>query len=73
MTPSNIIILQAQVCRQVHYMCINVAQLRLLENTLVTLKELAKEQEERQLERILWYTGAKMELQQQEAYTEGTK
>lgn len=54
-------------------MCINVAQLRLLENTLVTLKELAKEQEERQLERILWYTGAKMELQQQEAYTEGTK
>jgi hypothetical protein len=70
MTPSNIIILQAQVCRQVHYMCVDVAQLRLLENTLVTLKELAKEQEERQLERILWYTGAKVELQQQEAHTE---
>ena len=70
MTPNYIIILQAQVCKQVHNMCVDVAQLRLLENTLVTLKELAKEQEERQLEIILWGLEAKVELQQEEANIE---
>lgn len=75
MTPNYIIILQAQVCRQVHNMCVDVTQLRLLENTLVTLKELTKEQEERHLERILWDRDiqAKVESQHQEVDTEEDK
>jgi hypothetical protein len=66
MIPNYILILQAQVCRQVHYMCVDVAQLRLAENTLGILKKLSRKQQEKQLERVLWVIEAKVELLEQQ-------
>lgn len=66
MIPNYILILQAQVCRQVHYMCVDATQLRLAKNTLETLKKFSRKQHEKQLERALWAVEAKVELLQQE-------
>ena len=64
--PSYILVLQAQVCRAVHLMCVDTTQLHLLERTKDALTLLAKHQEAVQLDRVLWAVEAKVELQQQE-------
>jgi hypothetical protein len=65
MIPNYILILQAQVCRQVHYMCVDAAQLRLTQKTLEILKKFSRKQHEKQLERALWAVDAKVELLEQ--------
>ena len=65
-TPSHILFLQAQLCRQVHSMCVLVAQLKLMENLHESLKLLVKEQQRIQLKNLLWTIEAKTELLQQE-------
>jgi len=66
-TPSHILVLQAQVCRAVHHVCVDAAQLQLLQRSLEALKLLAKQQEGVQLDKVLWAVEAKVELQQQES------
>jgi hypothetical protein len=64
--PNYILILQAQVCRQVHYMCVDDAQLRLEKKTLRSLEKFLRKQHEKQLERALWAVEAKVELLEQQ-------
>lgn len=65
-TPSHILLLQAQVCREIHCMCVDVAQLTMLENAAEDLKLLAKDQQQVQLKCLLWAVEAKAELRQQQ-------
>jgi Sec-independent protein translocase protein TatA len=65
-TPSHILLLQAQVCREVHHMCVDSVQLQLLENTRNDLKTLARDQQREQLTKLLWFNESKAELRQQQ-------
>lgn len=65
-TPSHILLLQAQVCRQVHSMCVDSVQLQLLENTKNDLLTLARDQQREQLQKLLWFVESKTELLQQQ-------
>ena len=65
-TPSHIILLQAQVCREIHHYCGGTAQFQLLEEATKELKLLADEQQRIQLKCLLWAVEAKAELRQQE-------
>jgi hypothetical protein len=64
-TPTHILLLQAQVCRAVHHLCVDTAQLQMLKRTKETIVLLAQGQEGEQLNRVLWAVEAKVELQQQ--------
>ena len=64
-TPTHILLLQAQVCRAVHHLCVDTVQLQMLERSKETLVLLAQGQEGEQLNRVLWAVEAKVELQQQ--------
>jgi uncharacterized protein YukE len=65
-TPSHILLLQAQVCREVHHMCVDSVQLQLLENARNDLQNLARDQQREQLTKLLWFNESKAELRQQE-------
>ena len=64
-TPTHILLLQAQVCRAVHHLCVDTAQLQMLERSKEAFVLLAQGQEGEQLNRVLWAVEAKVELQQQ--------
>lgn len=64
-TPTHILLLQAQVCRAVHHLCVDTAQLQMLERSKEAFVLLAQGQEGEQLNRVLWAIEAKVELQQQ--------
>lgn len=64
-TPTHILLLQAQLCRAVHYMSVDAAQLQMMERTKESLVLLTQGQEGIQLNRVLWAVEAKVELQQQ--------
>lgn len=65
-TSPHIILLQARACREIHHMCVCVAQLTLLEKNLEEIEFLAQEQQSHQLKCLLWVVEAKTELQQQQ-------
>jgi hypothetical protein len=60
--PNYILILQAQVCRQVHYMGVDDAQLRLAKKTRRSLKKFSRKQRKKQLERALRAVEAKVDI-----------
>jgi wobble nucleotide-excising tRNase len=64
--PSHILLLQAQVCRAVHYMSVDSVQLSLMENLNQELLGLEKFQQRQQLKKLLWMVQARTELRQQQ-------
>ena len=65
-TPSHILVLQAQVCREVHHMCVDSVQLQLLENTRNELQTLARDQQRESIRKLMWFIASKTELRQQQ-------
>jgi 23S rRNA pseudoU1915 N3-methylase RlmH len=64
-TCNYVLVIQAQLCRQVHLMTACGKQLRLAKQTKARLTELVEEQEEKQLERIKNLVKEQDKLQQQ--------
>lgn len=65
-TPSHILLLQAQVCRAVHFMSVDSVQLQVMKKLEKQLHNLVREQQRQQLKNLLWMVEARTELRQQQ-------